>query len=619
MGEVYRQRNTGVLTIEPVKLRVVIDEGQIVGVSPAPAPRPEPAPPTPEPDDSVRLKLDRILTEVGLRRKPAWPARVDEVPKVTRLRKVIEFSDPGERVVAALSAEGATATFEATTEVPADLLPTAGPTEPLILEALLTLGDTERVRKMLGDLDHHLVTTTALAEEQRTLTLTEGYLLSRIDGQCTGREILQLVPLEPAEAERTLAGLLLTGRVAQQASPARKAKPAKTPRVKTAPKRAKKPPPAEAAPPLELPLELSLEDELPEPSQAQAPPESAPPANAAVEAASGGTASSVPDPVFKPEPTSEPKAEPTPEAMAEPNQEATAEPIPEPTSGPTSDATPEPTPEPPEAAAEAAPRESTPEIEAERREILEFFQSLSLRNHFEVLGAARGSSDADLRRAHVALVKRYHPDMRREEYLEDLHDVLEAIFIRVGEAWEVLGDAKSRSAYEARLGPVPRPSEQEKPSPPSPEEPVAEDEEVVEGLGTSPEETLTRARILLGQAKYWDAIQMLETAVPHLRQQDQHRGNILLARAYAENPKWVHKAVETLQDVIGEDPKNAEAYYELGRLYKASGLTARARAAYRRVLELRPGNSKAAAELGDQEPEEGGLLRRLFGGGDKSA
>ena len=604
MGEVYRQRNTGVLTVEPAKLRLIIDDGQIVGVSPAAAPRAEPAPPTPRPEDSVMLKLDRILTEVGLRRKPAWPARVDEVPKVTKLRKVIELSDPGERVVAALSAEGATATFEATTEVPGDLLPTAGPTEPLILEALRTLGNAERIQTMLGDLDHRLVTTTALAEEQRTLTLTEGYLLSRIDGQCTGREILQLVPLEPAEAERTLAGLLLTGRVAQKPSPARKVKPAGVSRKKASPKRAKKAPPAEVAPPLELPLELSLEDELTEPSEAEGPPRSTPPAGATPEAASGATASSVPDPVFKPDPTSDSTPDSAPEVTAEP----TPEPTPEPASEP-----------PPEAAAEPAPRESIPEIEAERREILEFFQSLPVRNHFEVLGAERGSSDADLKRAHVALVKRYHPDMRREAYLEDLQDVLEAIFIRVGEAWEVLGDAKSRAAYEARLGPVPGPSRESGPQRPSPEEPVAEEEEVVEGLGTTPEETLTRARILLGQAQYWDAIQILETAVPHLQQQDQHRGNILLARAYAENPKWVHKAVETLQDVVGEDPDNAEAHFELGRLYKASGLTARARAAFRRVLELRPGNAKAAAELGEQEPEEGGLLRRLFGGGDKSA
>ena len=70
---------------------------------------------------------------------------------------------------------------------------------------------------------------------------------------------------------------------------------------------------------------------------------------------------------------------------------------------------------------------------------------------------------------------------------------------------------------------------------------------------------------------------------------------------------------------MSEDPKNAEAHYELGLLYKARGLTARAQSAFRKVLELRPGNAQATAQLVEGEPEGGGLLRRLFGGGDKSA
>jgi hypothetical protein len=61
-----------------------------------------------------------------------------------------------------------------------------------------------------------------------------------------------------------------------------------------------------------------------------------------------------------------------------------------------------------------------------------------------------------------------------------------------------------------------------------------------------------------------------------------------------------------------------EAHYELGRLYRTQGLAARARGAFRKVLELHPGHAKAAAEL-DREQPEGGLLRRLFGGGDDSA
>jgi curved DNA-binding protein CbpA len=80
------------------------------------------------------------------------------------------------------------------------------------------------------------------------------------------------------------------------------------------------------------------------------------------------------------------------------------------------------------------------------KEILEIFQSLPLKNHFEVLGVKPGCSDAEVKRAYTKLAKRYHPDVHRDPRLEDLHDVLEAIFIRVGEAWEVLGAARSRAS-----------------------------------------------------------------------------------------------------------------------------------------------------------------------------
>ncbi len=134
------------------------------------------------------------------------------------------------------------------------------------------------------------------------------------------------------------------------------------------------------------------------------------------------------------------------------------------------------------------------------------------------------------------------------------------------------------------------------------------------------EETLHQAQLLLSQARYWDAIQVLEAAVPQMEpRRHQHRGRILLARAYAKNPNWVRRAEETLQNVVREDPVNVDAHYELGVLYKAGGLAARAQAMFRRVVELRPDHREAAAELGPGDgPGGGGLLKRLFGRGKAS-
>lgn len=554
LGEVYRLRQTGVfnLELEEPPLGLLIREGEVKGfLSPprdddAPAEQeaepPEaakPEEPLPGPSDTAKLKLDQVLAEVGLGRIRGPRRKKSTAPKVTRTST--DVGELRDRLVAALADEGTTATFEATEEPQKDVVPAASPVEPMILETLRRL-DQDRVRKILGDLDHRLVATAALAEQQRTLTLNEGYLLSRVDGQCSAREILQLVPGKPTDAELTLAGLLLTGRVALQPPPTPKARAPKA-----------------------IPT-------------AETPPS--------------------------------PREEPAPDAQTDDSQET-------PTSPKTS--TDEASPEAPaeEAAADVA---ATPEQTAERNEILELFQSLPLKNHYDIMGVERSCSEAELKAAQVALVKRYHPDMRREPYLEDLHDVLEAIFIRVSEAWEVLGNAKSRAAYEQELGRAPKTGAKGS----------SADEDEDDGR-PSTDEILRQAQYLVGKESYGDAIAMLERALPHIEsQEERHAVHIIQARAYsllaggyepAEAKKWVNRAMEILQGVLAQGGKNANASYELGMVYKRHGMTARAQTMFKKALEANPSHKRATAELAAQregkEPEqEGGLLRRLFRGGN---
>jgi hypothetical protein len=536
LARLYRERRSGVLSIGPSEtaLRILLRDGQIVGLGPTSPSPPAPRPPLPRPDDSARMRLDRVLAEIGIRSLPARPAP-DAAPPSRNLRG---------RLLETLADRSLAATFEEGAGASTDVAETAGATEPLILEAVRQIRDAGTVRAALGDLDRRLVATAALAEE-RTLTLTEGYLLSRIDGATSARQVLQLVPLDPEETERTLLCLVLTGRVEYRAAPA--------PRLVPSPE-------VEAPSPIE---------HLAEPNEE--------PAEAAAEA----------EPVTPHEPF--------------------------PQGHPVEDEPPSP---PPNATVQPAAAEVDRETLDRRREILEIFQSLPVKNHFEVLGVEPGCSDAEVKRAYSSLAKRYHPDVNRDPRLEDLRDILEAIFIRVGEAWEVLGNARSRASYEARFGVVRRPRD----NAPSPANPAARPEPEPSDPYVTPEETLHQAQILLTQARYWDAIQVLEAAVPQMEpRRHQHRGRILLARAYAKNPNWVRRAEETLQNVVREDPVNVDAHYELGLLYKAGGLAARAQAMFRRVVELRPDHREAAAELGPGDgPGGGGLLKRIFGRGKAS-
>lgn len=611
LAEAFRAKRTGTLVLgeEPSLLRARLEHGQIVALGPAPAV--DTAASMPKPNDSVRLRLERVLSEIGMRKPAASP----EPAPPASLR---------DRVIERLGDETAPARFEEGKEAPPGLLAVAVATEPLILEAVRQMRHDETVRRALGDLERPLLATPALADE-RTLTLTEGYLLSRIDGTVSAREVLQIAPLDPRETERSLLGLLLTGRVESRPAPPVVAEPTQPtvamPHVVM---------PTVATPAVEMPTVATPAVAMPAVAMpaVEMPGASVPPAS------ESDPALPTAEPIDADAPVPDVAAEEVVDARAEELADADA-PIVEAVPDDDVQAAPGPQAGPP---AETPREPIDPKVAERRRDIVAFYQSLPFKqNHFDMLGVEAGCSDEEVKKAYITLTKRYHPDANRDRRLDDLHDMLEAIIIRVGEAWEVIGEARSRASYEARAGIVrrPRPATASGGTPPSaaasapgagaatppaatPAYPSPDDEPAY----VSPEEILQRARRLLAQARYWDAIQLLETTVHGMEpRRQQHRGRLLLARAYSKNPNWLRRAEEMLHELVREDPTNADTHYELGLVYKTGGFVARAQGMFRRALELRPGHKEAAAELGIQTEDPsggGGLLKRLFKRGKAS-
>jgi cytochrome c-type biogenesis protein CcmH/NrfG len=117
----------------------------------------------------------------------------------------------------------------------------------------------------------------------------------------------------------------------------------------------------------------------------------------------------------------------------------------------------------------------------------------------------------------------------------------------------------------------------------------------------------------MAEEKYWDAIQALEGAVTSFTGRRLQKARLLLARAFARNPKWQRRAEEMAQRVVKDEPGNAEAYFVLAGIYKEGRLESRATAMYRKVLELKPDHDEARAALGETDPKPSGtLLKRLF-------
>jgi tetratricopeptide (TPR) repeat protein len=395
-------------------------------------------------------------------------------------------------------------------------------TGEMILEAVRRVADPDVVRFALGNIDRILgLSTDPLLRFQKvTLSPADGYVLSRVDGASSAREIIQLNPAPAEETMKSLFGLLCTGILEYLDLP---------------PKKPPKPEARRAAP---------------APRPAPAPP--------------------------RPAETPLPASEAAPQAA--------------------------PAPPPPPVAKEEDPR---------RQEILEAFDSLKSKNHFEVLGIPKASSEAQVKEAYFRLAKRFHPDAHHDPALADLADKLEAVFIRLGAAYEVLRNKASRSSYESDLA-------SRAPRVPvggtlaaTPESPRVDPE----AEARQAEEAVRAGAKLFEQEKYWDTIQLLEPLVPKAQGKTKNKVRVLLARSYMKNPKWIKRAEEQLQTVVREEATNVDAHFLLGTLYKGSGLKSRAIHAFEKVLELKADHEQAAAELATLAPVTDGEAPPSGGGG----
>jgi tetratricopeptide (TPR) repeat protein len=430
-------------------------------------------------------------------------------------------------------------------------------TGQLILEATRRILDPEMVRTVLGDLGRVLVLSSdpALRAQKITLTPADGFVLSRIDGSSSARDVMALVPLPSDDVERSLFGLLCTGIVdyrpettTASRARARHSKPAtdavSTPMPAAATSAAPTPTPSQATPP---------------PSQATPPPSQATP------------------PPFTPAP-------PTPTARPERNVEELRALI----------------------------------LSLNDRLRLDHFEVLGLERsatEAEIRETYAGYArilhpDAcldpaldDLREKREAVFIRLsaahetlrHPDSRAS--YERAFEPSKLRFPRPAPPRPeptptVPPPQPTPPPAAASPAPVPQPA-------PAPERPTFDSRLL-------PESILATADELFRQAAYWEAIQQLEPMIPRATGQTRESAQLLLAQAYLKNPKWTRRAEAVLQALLERNARHVPAHLQLAEIYRASGLLSRARAAYEKVLEIEPDNVLASKALDFLDPKAKG-------------
>lgn len=244
-------------------------------------------------------------------------------------------------------------------------------------------------------------------------------------------------------------------------------------------------------------------------------------------------------------------------------------------------------------------------------QVLEAWSSLEHKSHHEVLGVAPNASTAAVHAAWIRLARQFHPDARHEPGLHDLHDKLVAIFARVNEAHRALTAVPARSTPRPAPAPAAPPPAAEPTAPPAPPaaSPAAADPAQAEA-------TLARAQQALEAGRAREARTLLAELYDRLSGRQRRRARVLRAQALLKDPDDPRAAEEELKAAIAEDPTNADAYFVLGTIYKASGAHVLAASQFRKVLALRPRHAAAIvalAETPSQEPKTRGLLKKLFG------
>ncbi len=460
-------------------------------------------------------------------------------------------------------------------------------TSEMILEAVRRVRDPLAVRQALGEIDRVLAHSSdpLLRSQKLALSPVEGFLLSRVDGTTSAREVISLAPVASEQAEKGLLGLLYTGIVEFL-------------------------PGLPKAQRVQIPTGHFDLRKLPGYQPPAAEPAGGAPHLPTTPEKPGAAPKAAPGPAVGP---STPAAPATRQATGRFDVKRLTGRFKRAILG-----------GPP-----AADPEQEKALQARRQEILEMAEGLKAKSHYEVLGIPRASNESQVKEAYFKLAKRFHPDIQRDAALKDLAGPIEAIFIRIGEAYETLRNPRTRAAYEERLGRQANPpaagatlassARPERPAqaPGAPTEPTQPGD-----AGQRIEEAVRRAERLLAQEKYWDVIQAIEPHLEQARGRLKARAQLLIAKAYIKNPHWVKRAEVELQHVVQAEPNNLDALVLLGGIYKRSGLGTRAASMFRKVLEVNPDHPEAAqalAELGVPPSEErptqpGGpsLLKRVF-------
>jgi tetratricopeptide (TPR) repeat protein len=213
--------------------------------------------------------------------------------------------------------------------------------------------------------------------------------------------------------------------------------------------------------------------------------------------------------------------------------------------------------------------------------VLEWQAMLSKQTDLDILGLRPDSSQADARAAFVALARQFDPASSGAVDAET-RGLMQAVFARISEAYR---NVRPALALEPRR----RAAEQNvEDGSARAALPLAAPEGDAEVRRRRVDDALQTAEEHVARRETEQAVTALHEVLTQADETRRRRIRLLLARAYAAEPRFRRYAVPLLRELIDERPGDAEALTALAALYQREGLLVRAEPLFSRALAADP-------------------------------
>ncbi len=292
---------------------------------------------------------------------------------------------------------------------------------------------------------------------------------------------------------------------------------------------------------------------------------------------------------FSPPPAAEASEEPS---STPPVAPAPPHPVPPPAARAQPPAAKPPAPAPPRAApvrpppplrpaapaAKPAPQAPAQTVESLRATLKRFQEG----DHFQVLGVPRDAEPARIKAAYFQLAKTLHPDAARDGEPEEARKLRAEVFSRLGAAWAVLEEEKSRAAYleELRTGGT---------------------GQVDIAAILKAEQIFEKVPALVGARAYAEALARVNEALEMYAEEPEYgvwKAWIEFLVAGEGHKKAQRTASErSIEVALQASPKCAPAYLFLGRMAKLAGDLGAAERHWKRGLAEIPDHAELQREL----------------------